>query len=227
MLAFGIPTVFTLLCTRVIDLSDRQIILRFLGDSELGRYSVSYTLGMVGIMVFVNSFRLGWQPFFLSLKDNPNARNLFSRVATYYAMFIGMALLGITLFRKEIFILYASKLPVSLAEIVPFVSCAYVFFGFYIIMLAGIFIREKTWLLPVVTFTGAALNLGLNFIFIPALGIIGAAYSTVIAYFVMVIILYGMSFHVYRVDYEFKRLGVVLLLTTMLIGATELFKKVR
>ena len=224
MLAFGIPTIFTLLCMRVIDLSDRQIILRFIGESELGRYSVAYTLGMVGVMVFINSFRLVWQPFFLSQKDNPDARNLFSRVATYYAMFIGMAFLGITLFRKEIFVIYAPKFSISLAEIVPFVSCAYVFFGFYVIMLAGIFIREKTRFLPIATVTGAALNLGLNFVFIPVFGIIGAAYSTVIAYVVMVIIMYGILHNVYRVNYEFKRLGMVLILTVVPIGVTVIFQ---
>ena len=217
MLIFGIPTIFTVLCMRVIDFSDRFVILYLLGEkgaAELGGYSVAYTLGMVGIMVFVNSFRLAWQPFFLSHKNNPDAGNLFSRVATYYSIFIGFVFLGITLFRREIFALYASKnFKLSLSEIVPFVSCAYIFFGFYIIMLAGIFIREKTKVLPLVTFTGAALNLGLNFIFVPVFGVIGAAYTTVIAYVSMVIFMYIISRRVYRVHYEFKRLGVVFVLT--------------
>ena len=227
MLSFGLPTIFTLLCMRIIDLSDRQLILRLLGEnaaSELGGYSVAYTLGMVGVMVFVHSFRIAWQPFFLSLKDNSDSRNIFSRVATYYSMFIGMVFLGIALFRREIFMLYAPKLPVSLAGIVPYVSFSYIFFGFYIIMMAGIFIREKTRYLPVVTFTAAALNLGLNFIFIPAFGIIGAAYTTVIAYITMVIIMYVISSKIYMVVYDFKRLGVVLLLTALPLGLSFVFQ---
>jgi len=217
MLFFGIPTIFTLLSMRLIDYSDRLLILYLRGANaaeELGGYSVAYSLGMVGVMVFVHSFRIAWQPFFLSLKDDTGATNIFSRVTTYYAVIIGMVFLGIALFRNELFPLYASpKYPLSLAHVVPFVSFAYIFFGFYIIMLAGIFIREKTKYLPVVTFTAAAINIGLNFVFIPAFGVIGAAYTTIIAYIVMVILMYIISSRVYHVTYEFRRLGSVLLLT--------------
>ncbi|MBA7592304.1 hypothetical protein ES708_34484 [subsurface metagenome] len=218
MLVFGIPTIFTLLCMRVIDISDRYVILYLLGTdakAELGKYSVAYTLGMVGVMVFVHSFRIAWQPFFLSVRNNPEARSLFSRVATYYALFIGIVFLGITLFRHELFHLYA---------IVPVVSFAYIFFGFYIIMLAGIFIQEKTRYLPVVTFTAAALNVGLNFIFIPEFGIIGAAYTTLIAYIVMVVLMYAISNAVYRVYYDFKRLSAVFVLTLVPITISLLVK---
>jgi len=226
MLAFGVPTIFTILCMRVIDLSDRYVIVYLLGDegrAELGRYSVAYTLGMVGIMVFVNSFRLAWQPFFLSLKDDPANRGIFSRIATYYTMFIGMVFTGIFLFRREIFTLYASDraaYPASLSAIVPVVSLAYIFFGLYIIMLAGVFIREKTRYLPVVTSAAAALNVGLNFYFVPRYGIIGAAYTTVIAYIVMVVLMYVVSRRIYHVSYEFGRLGIVAVVTAAAIGAS-------
>ncbi|MBT4482556.1 MAG: oligosaccharide flippase family protein [Candidatus Latescibacteria bacterium] len=222
MLSFGVPTIFTILSMRVIDLSDRYVIMYILGESgkaELGKYSVAYTLGMVGVMVFVNSFRLAWQPFFLSIEKERDAGKIFSRVATYYTMFIGMVILGITLFRQEIFSLYAStRYSISLAGIVPIVSFAYILFGLYIIMLAGIFIREKTKYLPAITFTAASINVGLNFIFIPAFGIIGAAYTTVIAYVTMALLMYVISYRVYRVNYEFKRLFSAVLITALPLG---------
>ena len=117
LMAFGIPTIFTLLSMRVIDISDRYIILYKLGDtgaSFLGGYTVAYTLGMVGIMVFVHSFRTAWQPFFLSVQHEKDAGAIFSRVATYYTMFIGLVFLGMTLFRREIMTLYAPEYPASL-----------------------------------------------------------------------------------------------------------------
>lgn len=230
MLSFGIPTIFTILCMRVIDYSDRLMILYLLGKdsaAELGRYSVAYTLGMIGIMVFVNSFRVAWQPFFLSVMNENDAGSIFSRVATYYTMFIGMVFLGITLFREEIFVIFApdvAKFPVTLAGIVPVVSFAYIFFGFYIIMLAGIFIREKTRFLPLVTLAAAASNLGLNFIFVPAFGIIGAAYTTIIAYIIMVGLLYIVSHKIYRVNYEFRRLGVVAVLIMIPVVISLVFQ---
>lgn len=226
LLAFGVPTIFTLLSMRVIDISDRYVILYLLGDtgaSQLGGYTVAYTLGMVGIMVFVHSFRIAWQPFFLSVQHEKDAGAIFSRVATYYTMFIGTVFLGITLFRREIVMLYAPDYPIRLAGIVPFVSIAYVFFGFYIIMVAGIYIHEKTRYLPVVTTIAAVLNVGLNFIFVPRYGIAGAAYTTVIAYVVMVAIMYFISGSVYRVEYDLARIAGVFLFVAAPIAVSFLW----
>ena len=226
MLRFGVPTIFTLLAMRIVDYSDRFLIKYLLGasgDRELGMYTVAYNLGMVGIMVFVNSFRLAWQPFFLSMKENPDARGIFSRVATYYAMFIGMVFLGMTLFRAELFHLYAPGYPAGLSNLIPFVALAYILDGFYLIMIAGVFIREKTLYLPLATATAAAVNIGLNFLMIPLLGILGAALSTVVAYVSMVAVLYVISKRVYRVDYEFGRLGVVFAVTACAALIPEFF----
>ena len=64
---------------------------------------------------------------------------------------------------------------------------------------------------------------GLNFIFIPEFGIIGAAYTTIIAYAVMVTILYYISRYIYLVNYEFKRLGAVFLFTVVPIGLSYFY----
>lgn len=229
MLAFGVPTIFTLLAMRIVDNSDRFLILYLLGDQgmrELGGYGVAYALGMAGIMVFVNSFRLAWQPFFLSVKDDRDAQKMFARVATYYAMFIGIVFLAITLFRNELFSLYAppDRYPVYLAGLLPFVAFAYVLDGFYLIMLAGIFIREKTKYLPAATAVGALLNFGLNFLMIPMFGVFGAAYTTIVAYISMVAVLYFLSRRVYRVEYEFGRLSAVFLLTMFIALIPEFIK---
>jgi O-antigen/teichoic acid export membrane protein len=162
-------------------------------------------------MVFVNSFRLAWQPFFLSVKEDPGARAMFSRIATYYAMFIGMVFLGITLFREEIFSILAPKYPVYYAGLLPFGAVACVLFGFYLIMNAGVFIRDKTNVLPVATVVAAVINIGLNFLFIPRFGVYGAAFTSIVAYIAMVAILYSISRRIYRVDYELGRLAVVVL----------------
>ncbi len=218
MLFFGVPTIFTILAMRIIDFSDRRIILYFLGESQVGMYAVAYSLGMVGIMVFVNSFRTAWQPFFLSLKTNSESKVVFSRVATYYAIIICMVYLGLVLFRNEILHIYAPKSPVSLSAIIPFVAISYIFYGFYIIMLPGVFIREKTKYLPLATFTGAAVNVGLNLLFIPRFGIIGAAYTTIISYVVMVLILYFISRYIYLVKYELGRIAGVFIFTAVPIS---------
>ncbi len=209
MLLFGVPTVFTVLSMRVIDFADRRIILSVLGKDMLGLYTPAYTLGMVGIMVFVNSFRIAWQPFFMSIKKHPEQKNVFTKVATYYGLFIGFVLLGMTLFRREIFLLYAPDKPLYLANIIPFVAFSYILYGCYLIMLPGVFFREKTIFLPIATLSGAVVNVLLNLLFIPQYGLFGAAYTTIIAYGVMIVILYSVSRYLYNIEYEMKKIGVM------------------
>ncbi len=227
LFAFGIPTIFSLLCMKVIDFADKQMILRLIetdAAEALGGYNNAYQLGMVGIVVFVNSFRLAWHPFYLSMRDSAEQMGrFFARVTTFYIVFIGMAFLGIVLFRSEIFCFYAPKFPESLSLIVPVVSFSYIFFGLYIIMLAGVFIKEKTKYLPLVTFIAALINVGLNFYFIPAFGVIGAAYTTVLSYLVMALAMYMVSSRIYRVPYEYRRLAYAVAVTGLPIILHELY----
>jgi O-antigen/teichoic acid export membrane protein len=225
MLYFGIPTIFTIFAMRILDLSDRRIIIHFFDDKSVGEYSVAYSLGMVGIMVFVNSFRTAWQPFFLELKKKPEAKDIFSKVATYYAVFIGLVYLGIVLFRKEIFRFYASQsYDISLSNIVPFVALGYVIFGFYLIMLPGVFFKDKTVFLLVASLTGALINIILNIILVPKLGIMGAAYTTVIGYFIMFVILYYLSSRIYKIHYELRRIFYAAVITGFPVLLYEIYQ---
>lgn len=218
LLVFGVPTIFTLLAMRIVDRSALFLIAYLMGDrggAEAGAYSVAYATGVAGVMVFVNSFRLAWQPFFLSVKEDSGARAMFSRIATYYAMFIGMVFLGISLFREEIFHILAPKWSLYYAGLLPLGAVACILFGFYLIMNAGVFIRDKTKYLPAATVVAALINVGLNFLFIPWFGVYGAAYTSIVAYMVMTAMLYFISRKIYRVDYEFGRLTAVLLVTAL------------
>jgi len=228
LLAFGTPTIFTLLAMRIVDRSALFLIAYLMGErggAATGGYSVAYSAGMAAVMIFVNSFRLAWQPFFLSVKEDLGARAMFSRIATYYAMFIGMVFLGISLFREEIFrILAPPKWPMYYAGLIPLGAIACILFGFYLIMNAGIFIQEKTKYLPATAAVAAIINIGLNFLLIPRFGVYGAAYTSIVAYISMIVMLYFISRKIYRVDYELGRLAIVGLATALSAFVPELIK---
>jgi len=224
MLFFGVPTIFTVLGIRVIDYSDRRLILRFLGESEAGYYAVVYNLGMVAIMVFVNSFRTAWQPFFLSLKTNSESKMVFSRTATYYMMFICFIFLAVFLFRNEILHVYDPDSPLTLAPLIPLIASSYVLYGLYIILLPGIFFKEQTYFLSLAAVAGAVLNVGLNLVFIPRYGITGAACTTILSYAVMMLILYCISRSIYsEVRYELGRIGVIAAVTAFPAGLSYFY----
>ena len=103
-------------------------------------------------------------------------------------------------------------------------ALSYILYGCYIVLLPGVFIREKTTALTVASFAGAVCNVALNFALIPVLGIIGAAYASVAAYGVMVGVLFFMSRRIYRVSYEFARIAVVWIITAVPIALSFLIQ---
>ncbi len=83
MLKFGLPFLPSALSIFLIDSVDRKLIERFLGLEAAGIYGAGYKVSMV-IKLFINAFNVAWVPFFLSMADDENAKNIFSKVLTFY-----------------------------------------------------------------------------------------------------------------------------------------------
>ena len=65
---------------------------------------------------------------------------------------------------------------------VPLLAAGTVLYGGYLIMNIGVTVSKRTRMTPVIAGIAAAVNIGLNFWFIPAWGIVGAGITTVIGY---------------------------------------------
>jgi O-antigen/teichoic acid export membrane protein len=171
----------------------------------------------VAMMVLVGLFEYAWRPFFLrqAKTDDARARKLFAKVLTYFLLATGFAFLffsfymphivstpifGRTLLRGD----YLSGL-----HIIPIILGAYVFQGMYTNFLAGIYIKERNKILPLVTGAGALVNVLVNLALVPHFGITGAALATLAAYMVMAGYIYYESNKVYPVPYEWKRIGLL------------------
>ena len=75
-------------------------------------------------------------------------------------------------------------------EVVYLILLAYFFFGMYVIQLPGVYMKNKTKFIPWFRFVGAASNILLNIFLIPKYGVIGSAWATCIAYFLMTLMIY-------------------------------------
>jgi O-antigen/teichoic acid export membrane protein len=68
------------------------------------------------------------------------------------------------------------------ASVIPLVAFAYFLNGFQYCVAPGIHLGGKTHLLPLITLTGAASNIVLNLLWIPSMGMMGAAMATVVSF---------------------------------------------
>ena len=212
MLAFGLPTIPAGLAAMVVQVIDRPLMQRIAGTAAAGIYGANYRLGIF-MMLVVTMFQYAWQPFFLQTSSDPDAKPLFARVLTYFTLLASAILVIVSLFINDAVTIplwhgrsllgreYWSGLP-----IVPVVLFGYLWTGISTILNAGLLIEKRTSYLALVTGIGAAVNIVVNLLLIPTLGMMGGAIATLAAYFVMAVSYYAISRGIYSVPWEFGRL---------------------
>ncbi len=212
LLSFGLPTVPAGLAAMVIQVIDRPILEALTDKTTVGVYQANYRLGIF-MMLIVSMFDFAWRPFFFTYAKDPEAKNLFARVLTYFLLLMTVVFLILGFFLEEIV-----KAPIFFGysilpspywpglSIVPVILLAYMFLGMSNNFAASVYIEKRTKKLPLVTFLGAAVNVAANLLLIPPLGIMGAALATLLSYAVMAGMMLVISQRVYPVRYEHARL---------------------
>lgn len=226
MLLFGLPTVPAAVSQMILQVSDRIVVGEYCGRDVLGLYSVNYKLG-IPMLLFVTLFEYAWKPFYLTHFEDKDAKELFSRVFTYFVLCSTLVFLGSALFLTDIVQLpsIGGKLinPVYYEgmSIIPIVLGAYFFSGIYNNFAVGIQISKKTKYFLYSLVTAGLVNLLLNIVFIPVFGYKTAAWTTLIGYLIAAVLLYVFSRSLYPIKYEWKRviLLIVLALATHFITA--------
>jgi O-antigen/teichoic acid export membrane protein len=217
MLKFGLPYLPAGLASMLIQVIDRPIMEHLTNLKTLGIYQANYKLGIF-MMLFVNMFQYAWQPFFMQESKNDQAKKIFSKVLTYFTLAGSIILIVLTLFIDNIirFEIFGKTLIGPLywsgVGIVPVILLAYLFNGLYVVFTAGIYIKEKSIYVPVITGIGAVVNLLVNFILIPVMGIMGAAVATFASYFVMSVGLYLVTQKFYKIEYEKRKISLIFFL---------------
>ncbi len=214
---FGIPYLPAGIASMFMQVIDRPIVEKLKGYETLGVYQANYRLGIF-MMLYVSMFQFAWQPFFLENSKAPDGKNLFAKVFTYFTAIGAVILVVLSLFISDVatfrvfnFSLvgkeYWSGLP-----IIPVILLAYLFNGFYFNFSAGLFIKEKSFIFPLIMGMGAISNVAANYLLIPVYDIMGAAISTLISYSLMAIGFYLAAQKIFPIRYEWRKIWLILIL---------------
>ena len=207
LIKFGLPYLPAGLGAMLIQGIDRPILTNLTDLTTAGIYNANYKLGIF-MMLFVNMFQYAWQPFFLQQAGEKDAKKVFSKVLTYFTFTASIILILISLFIDDLVkinffgITLIGSTYWSGLVIVPIILFGYLFNGLYVVFTAGIYIEEKSIYVPLITGIGALINVGVNLLLIPSLGIIGAALATLASYIAMAVGLYMVTQKFYKIKYE-------------------------
>ena len=75
----------------------------------------------------------------------------------------------------------------------------------------GIYFEKKTHYILLFTFSGALVNIGLNFVLIPRFGIMGSAVATLVGYVTMALITFPVTQKLFKVPYEWSQIFKIVL----------------
>ncbi len=229
LIRFGLPYLPAGIAVMLVQVVDVPILEKLTNLDTVGVYKANYKLGIF-MMLYVNMFQYAWQPFFLQNAKEKNAKEMFSKVMTYFSIIGFTVLVVLSLFIDDIVKINISGFTVigsqywNGLEIVPVILLAYLFNGFYIVFSPGIYIEEKSIYAPVIAGSGALSNIATNILLIPHYGIMGAAFATLISYIIMAAGYFIVNQKFYRINYDYKRLAKLIVLVSF-IAAVYYFLK--
>lgn len=187
MLKYSIPLVPTAILWLIINVSDRYMVTGFLGADYNGLYAAASKIPNF-VILFAGIFIDAWQ---LSAVDEYNSKgrgHFFTKIFKIYSGSLFAIGSGLILFCRvftKVLVgpdYYESWVYVPILILSTVFSCLVNF-------LASIYMAEKKNAMSMMTaLAGAILNVGLNLVLIPKIGINGAALATLISFLLVFIL---------------------------------------
>jgi O-antigen/teichoic acid export membrane protein len=210
MQRFGMPLVPSALALWMINFIDREFVSWYKGNGEVGVYSAAVKIASVITFVLI-AFRTAWPAFAYSIEDDREARRTYSFVLTYLLALASWAALALGALAPWWTELLTDPKYQRAEKGIALLAFAGAIYAGYTVLAIGSGRARRTQLNWVVSGTGAAVNVALNFWLVPRYGMVGAAISTLAAY---VVLFAGMTLYaqrVYPVAYQWRRVATVVL----------------
>ncbi len=188
---------------------DKYLIKQLIGDSEMGIYAACYKLAIF-MNLYIMAFRLGAEPFFFNHADKKDAKETYARILNYFVIIGALVFVGIVVYIDILKELFINKEYWSAIKIVPIVLLAYLFLGIYHNLAIWYKLTDKTRFGMYFSIIGAIITIILNLWLIPKIGIMAAAWATLLAYGTMTVISYFIGKKHYPINYNIKKMGIYL-----------------
>jgi O-antigen/teichoic acid export membrane protein len=173
---------------------------------EVGIYGACSKLAIF-LSIAVQAFRLGAEPFFFSHAKNKNAREVYSKIMTYFVIAVSIVFVALVANIEilKYFIKGNDPLYWSGLGIVPILLFGYACLGIYMNLSIWYKLSDQTRYGLYISGAGALLTIVLNIIFIPRYSYLAAAWISLTAYVTMMILSYVLGQRNYPIPYNLRK----------------------
>lgn len=185
LLFYGLPLMVLESLDLVLRLGDRYMIESMIGPSALGQYSASYNLATYIDLIILVAMVQALKPAYMHIWEAEGKEKTQAFLSRFFRIYLITAIPFIAVFSitaPHLLRFLAGEKYASGTVIIPYLALSYLMMGAMQILAAGLFIFKDTKVLVIWSSIATVLNLGLNLIFIPIYGILGASIVTLISF---------------------------------------------
>lgn len=226
LISYGLPLLFAGLAGMINETLDR-ILLQYLitvpakaRDAQdyirvqIGIYGANYKVSIL-MTLFIQTFRYAAEPFFFNQSKEKNSKEVFAITTQYFIQFCFVIFLGIMAW-IDVIKFFVAKSYFSGLKIVPILLLANICLGVVFNLSLWYKLTNKTKYGVYIAVIGAVTTLVFNVLLIPSMGYKGAAWTTLICYFVMMVVSYLWGQKHYPTVYPLKRIFITFLAAMVL-----------
>ena len=185
-------------------------------QSQLGIYGACFKVAMV-MMMFTQAFRYAYEPFVFSKHKDRQSVEAYADAMKYYIIFSYLILLGV-IFYLDIFRYIVSSAYWEGLKIVPVVLWTYVFQGVYFNLSFWYKLTDETKWGAYFSLIGLCITLVLQIVGVPIIGYWASCGSSLVCYFVIMVLSYIIGQKKAPIPYDMKSIGGYTLLTFGLLA---------
>lgn len=225
MLSYAWPLLIFGLAGIVNETFDRVILKHLLPESsnpmaQLGIYGACYKVSIL-MTLFIQTYRYAVEPFFFDHASQANAKQTYASLMHFFIIICLFIFLSIMLFEDVVILFIGPEFREGRA-VIPILLLANLFLGVFYNLSVWFKLTDNTRKGAAISIAGAVITLALNFLLIPSMGYMGAAWATLICYLSMMAISYGVGQKYYRIQYNLKGAAFYLVLALSFYGLSIL-----
>lgn len=181
---YGVPLLLLNVSAFFNNMGDRYLIQLFLGSEKVAVYSVGYNMSSYVQALLLNTMTMAFWPICMNLwsqKGVEETEKFLKKVMLIYIVVACPIIFGTSALGSELIVLMASSKYAGTHTLIPFIISGIMIGGLHLSVTAGLYIYKKTVLISLLLLFSATINIALNYLLIPKIGIIGAALATLVS----------------------------------------------
>lgn len=188
---------------------DRLFLNGYKGEAQTGIYSIGQQFGnLVGTVAYsVNQAFVPW--FFQMIETGEEGFRKIEKMGLFGVICYCLIAFFISIFTPEVLQIMVSERFRDAWQIIPLICFAFVYHGVYFFFINILFIKDTGWVF-IVTVSAMAVNIVLNILLVPRLGIWGASIACLLTYLARSIIALVLS-RIKNKDIKYNYMAMLLL----------------